>query len=92
MKSVGPGRLDQDMRRPEIHRDTCETVATVKLLSEVALGKLQCSPFPFSIISRIREERVTELERGGYPLDRQAEDHSKLPFDFQDLDGLLRAS
>ena len=78
--------VDEDVK--DSHTHTSNTLATVLLLSALALGKLQCSPFPVSVVSRIREEVIAEIERGRYPLNRTAE----LLINFRLLEGLLRAS
>ena len=94
---MGRSRLDHDKRRaaaglPGIGVARSQTLAKAKLLSERALGRLQCSPLPVSIASRIREVVSVEVERGGYPLSRTAEDRPEFLGDSRLLDGFLRAS
>ena len=45
---------------------SAEALSTIKLQSELALGRLSVSPFPSSVITRIKQEVVRELECGGF--------------------------
>ena len=71
---------------------TAESVSSVQLLSELALGRHAKSPFEDSMVLKLRDNVKGVLKRGGIHVERVDGDRSDVPIDFRLLGGLLSAA
>ena len=71
---------------------TAESVASVELLSELALSRHGKSPFNEEVVRKLRGDTKAILEREGIPFERNEHDRTDVPIDFRLLGGLLQAA
>ena len=69
-----------------------ETHGPPQLLMDLALGKVQHSPFEAESLSRLKTEVVSELAARGLQLHRSADDRADLPIDYRFLQLMLTAA
>ena len=71
---------------------TAESLSSVQLLSELALGRHAKSPFSQSAVDQLRGEVKVILAREGIQFERVEGDRTDMPIDFTLLGGLLKAA
>ena len=71
---------------------TAESISTVQLLSELALGRLASSPFSQDVVERLGSEVKVILAREGIQFERVEGDRTDVPIDFRLMGGLLNAA
>ena len=71
---------------------SAESVSSVPLLSELALGRHGKSPFQEDVVGKLRDEVKVLLAREGIQFERMVGDRSDVPIDFRLLGGLLQAA
>ena len=62
---------------------TAESLSSVQLLSEVALGRHAKSPFSHSVVDQLRREVKVILAREGIQFERVEGDRTDMPIDFR---------
>ena len=71
---------------------TAESLSSVQLLSELALGRNAKSPFSQSVVDELRREVKVILAREGIQFERVEGDRADMPVDPRLLGGLLKAA
>ena len=71
---------------------TAESLSSVQLLSELALGRHAKSPFSQSVVDQLRGEVKVILAREGIQFECVEGDRTDVPIDFRLLGGLLNAA
>ena len=65
---------------------------TEKLLVDLAMGKVEESPFPPDEIQQLKQAVISAASRAGIPILRKSGDRVDVPIDYRFLDVLLRAA
>ena len=65
---------------------------TERLLVDLAMGKVEESPFPPVEIKQLKQAVIDAADRAGISITRRSEDRVDIPIDYRFLDVLLRAS
>ena len=69
-----------------------QTSGTRNLLMNLAIGRVNDSPFPKDAVESLKERISRHLDESGTPLERHEEDRSEMPIDFRFRDQMLRAA
>ena len=59
---------------------------TERLLVELAMGKIQSSPFPPAEVAELKQQVIHAAARSGYQIVRRAGDRTDVPIDYRFLD------
>ena len=99
---ASPGRWPVEARRYPDCEEWCAVVVPVRqfaehhcpprLLVDLALGRVEKTPFPERDVLGLKQQIITNLEGEGLQLDRVNGDRNELPIDLRFLDLLVRAS
>ena len=65
---------------------------TERLLVELAMGKIQSSPFPPAEVAELKQQVIDTAGRSGYQIVRRTGDRTDVPLDYRFLDLLLRVA
>ena len=65
---------------------------TERLLVELAMGKIQSSPFPPAEVAELKQQVIDTAARSGYQIVRRTGDRNDVPIDYRFLDLLLRVA
>ena len=71
---------------------TAESISSVQLLSELALGRHAMSPFRQDVVKQLRDDVKVILARESIEFERAEGDRMDVPIDYRLLGGMLKAA